>query len=107
MIDGQVVQTITADQTMVPPNYAAGSVSFTAPASGTVTIGFSSQSSSVRGVVLDNVRLFSTSTGESDIGPLSDADASADEVNESAAPGTQVGITAEAIDPDAGDSATA
>ena len=40
----------------------------------------------------------------SDIGPLSDADASADEVNESAAPGTQVGITAEAIDPDAGDS---
>ncbi len=57
-------------------------------------------------VRLDYVDLIPTGTSGNPIGPVGDDDPSPNTIVEDAAPGTPVGITALATDPDAGDSVT-
>ena len=57
LIDGEIVDTISANTGALVPNYQSVEFPFVAPASGSITFGFQSLSSDSRGVVIDNLRI--------------------------------------------------
>lgn len=57
LVNGDVVQSIASPASAIPPAYSTETIAVTAPANGTVTIGFASTTAGSAGVVLDNVAL--------------------------------------------------